>query len=390
MTANRRRWRRFLAVLPVVGLLAAGARGLAAGPAPLVITFKIVKKESGTSTTAPSVRIVTHSDRWRVRDQRTWSGENEREIVFTIEADRADSPMPRVAVAAPGVEPTRVIVGKTDVAFERAGETVLFEVVRDTRNAMLIDQVLPDPEGGVPIHVYHNWAIRQDGPYRGKPYPETETRAVLNYLVAAREALKLMGSMGPRDQRRFDGDVTLMSFEVACARGHNDAPPHVHIMLWVPGYVGSEIPHFYMDAAGKMVRNRFDIIGDAAGSHPERAPLVERKRDRAGDYGPGRACRLLDLEGRTALELTITPEGGLLVGRGDGETPYLLVGDSVGAGQAVLVRRGGEVLARARVVDDASRGIMSVEIDRPGRTGEGRTLKQALRYDPFTGLGRTP
>jgi hypothetical protein len=77
---------------------------------------------------------LTHWDRWHVRDQSTWSGETERELFFTIQADRPDSPMPRVAVTAPGVEPIRVVVGKTDVAFERDGETARFEVARDTRN----------------------------------------------------------------------------------------------------------------------------------------------------------------------------------------------------------------------------------------------------------------
>ena len=102
-----------------------------------------------------------------------------------------------MAVTAPGIVPFRVIVGKQDVPFTRQGDTVTFNLVRDTRNTMLLNQVLPDPEGGLPIHVYHNWLIRQDGPFRGKPAPETETKAVLNYLVAAREALKLMGGPAP-------------------------------------------------------------------------------------------------------------------------------------------------------------------------------------------------
>ena len=79
-----------------------------------------------------------------------------------------------------------------------------------------------------------------------------------------------------------------MSFEVACARGHYYYPPHVHIMLWVPGYVGGEVPHFYMDSAGKIVSNRFDILGDPGGKFPERAAVIAEKRKRSDEYGPGK------------------------------------------------------------------------------------------------------
>jgi len=199
--------------------------------------------------------------------------------------------------------------------------------------------------------------------------------------------LKLMAGNGPKDRKPYVGDITLMSFEVACARAHNDAPPHVHIMLWVPGYVGGEIPHFYMDAQGKIVRNQFDILGDEAKKFPERAAVIGEKRERSGEYGPGKPCRLYDLENRLALELTITPEGGLRLGRGEGE-PYLLTGDVQGAGDAVLVKQGDKTLRRARVSDDAEHGETQVTVEHLRDGAVGRTFQQTLRYDPFTGLER--
>jgi len=364
-----------------------GLSAWAAAPNSVVITFKIAKQSAGMASQAPQVRLVSAADQWTLHTGPTWSGENPWELFFTLESGNPTADLPKVAVEAPGIVPSRVIVGKQDVRFVREGDTITFDLVRDTRNAMLLSQMLTDSDGGLPIHIYHNWLIRQDGPFRGKPVPEVEVKAVLNYLVAAREALKLMGGTGPKDAKPFTGNITLMSFEVACARGHNDYPPHVHIMLWVPGYVGGEVPHFYMDSAGKIVRNRFDILGDPTGKFPERAAIIAEKRKRSGQYGPGKPCGLYDLDGRLALELTITAEGGLLLSRGQSE-PYLLIGDTQGPGDAVLVKHKDRTLVRANVQDDTQRGETKVTVEHLRDGQVDRTVRQTLRYDPYSGLSR--
>lgn len=351
------------------------------------ITFKVVKQAAGMAAKAPEIRLLSVAEQWKIRRGPSWSGENLREVFFTLEPVQPKAELPRVAVDAPGIVPLRVIVGKRDVPFTSQGDTTAFTLIRDTSNAMLLSQLLTDPEGGASIHIYHNWLIRQDGQFRGKPVPEVEVKAVLNYLVAAREALKLMDGAGSKNPKSFNGDITLMSFEVACARGHNDYPPHVHIMLWVPGYAGGEVPHFYLDSAGKIVRNQFDILGDEAGKFPDRAAIIAQKRKRSGEYGPGKPCRLCDLEDRLALQLTITPEGGLLLSRGADES-WLLVGGTQGPGEAVLVKQNGKALVRARVVDDAERGETTVTVDHLRDGLVDRTLRKQLLYDPFTGMTR--
>ena len=159
----------------------------AAAPKTAVITFKVIKQTAAMAAKSPEVRLLSAADQWQVHRGPTWSGENSREVFYTLESSDPKAELPRVAVTVPGIVPVRVIVGKQDVPFDRQGDTVTFTLVRDTRNAKVLDQVLPDPEGGLPIHIYHNWLIRQDGPYRGKPVPEAEVKVVLNYLVAARE-----------------------------------------------------------------------------------------------------------------------------------------------------------------------------------------------------------
>lgn len=241
----RQTFRRSVLPAPVVlaatlGATASSSVG-AATPSAL-ITFKVVKQAAGMATRAPEIQLLEATDSWKVRRGPSWSGENSREVFFTLEPTDAKAALPKVAVRTPGIVPIRVIVGKQNVPFERQGDTTTFTLIRDTSNAMLLTQNLPDPEGGLPICFYHNWLIRQDGPFRGKPVPEVEVKAVNHYLVAARGALKLMGGTGPKDHKSFNGDDILMSFEVACARGHNDYPPHVHIMLWVPIRIDNSQP----------------------------------------------------------------------------------------------------------------------------------------------------
>ena len=96
------------------------------------------------------------------------------------------------------------------------------------------------------------------------------------------------------------------------------------------------------------------VVGKQDVQFSHRRSIIAQKRRRSGEYVPGKRCRLYDLENRLALELTISSEGGLLLGCGG--RPYLLIGDRQGPGEAVLVKQDGQTLIRARVDDNAERG----------------------------------
>lgn len=357
---------------------------LLAAAEPVYLTVKAVKSEASRCVVPPTLTLLSHADRWRERKGDTWSGENEWEMFFTLTADATNSP-PRLAMTCPGVKVSRVIVGRTDVEFTASDDRVEFDTVADRSNGMLINNSLPDPVGGgLPIGLYHNWRMRANpdaqgrvrgcGPYNRRPYPEAESRAVANYLLAAREALRHMGGMGPKDARGFDGNITLLSFEVACGRAHNDFPPHVHIMLYVPGYTpGSQVTHFYIDDRARIVSNSFTELG-----------VKDSKR--AGNYGPGDVCRMFDLKGNLGLECSITPEGGILLRKKPGADEYLLIGDEqAGAAEKVCVIQRGRKLATCSSSDDAGRGIMTATVELTEECKPARTVTQTLRYDPFTG-----
>ena len=352
-----------------------GAISVAGAADPGLLTLKAVKPSASRCSAPPSIQILSNSDQWRERRGATWNGENDWEVFFTLAAESKNAPLPRLAMTCPGVNVARVIVGHTDVKFTANGDRVEFDAVADRSAGTLIHNSLPDPAGdGLPIGLYHNWRIRADGPFAGKPYPESETRAVLNYLLAAREALRLMGGMGPKDKRAFDGYISLLSFEVACGRGHNDSPPHVHIMIYVPGYTpGSQVPHFYMDARGRIVRNSFTELG-----------VKDSKR--AGDYKAGGVCQMFDLKGNLGLECIITQEGGLILRKKAGANEYLLIGDEqAGPAQKVWVALNGKNLVACTSADDAAKGVMTAVVESYKDGVRASSITQTMRYDPFNG-----
>ncbi|HPA19620.1 MAG TPA: hypothetical protein PLU30_17865 [Verrucomicrobiae bacterium] len=357
----------------LMALLATVATSPAADPN--YLTIKAVKSAASRCTIPPCIQTITGADRWHERRGPTWNGENDWEVFFTMSADQRDAPLPRLALVCPGVTVQRVVIGHTDVKFTPDAERLVFDAVPDRSVGTLINNTLPDPEGdGLPIGLYHNWRIRADGPFAGKPYPEAETRAVHNYLLAAREALRLMGGMGPKDKRAFDGYISLLSFEVACGRGHNDSPPHVHIMLYVPAYSpGSQVPHFYMDESGRIVRNSFTELG-VSGSR------------RAGNYGPGDVCQMYDTHGNLGLECVITKDGGLILRKKAGADEYLLSGDEqAGPAERVCVLSKGTRLVACTSHDDAAQGVMTATVERFQDGSPVSSITQTMRYDPFTG-----
>ncbi|MCX6900289.1 MAG: hypothetical protein NT105_16530 [Verrucomicrobia bacterium] len=368
---------RFALLLLIAPLIAAGAESV-------YLTVKAVKSEPTRCTAPPTLSVLSHAERWHERKGDTWSGENDWEVFFTLTADTTNSP-PRLAMTCPGVKVARVIVGHTNVKFTISGDRVEFDAVVDRSNGMLINNSLADPMGGgLPIGLYHNWRMRTNpdaqgrvrgcGPYNGRRYPATEAMAVSNYLLGAREALRHMGGMGPRDTRSFDGNIVLLSFEVACGRAHNDFPPHVHIMLYVPGYTpGSQVTHFYMDERGRIVSNSFTELGVKDSKH-------------AGNYGPGDVCRMFDLKGNLGIECVISKEGGILLRKKPGADEYLLIGDGqAGAAGRVWVMLRGRKIAACTSDDNAERGIMTAVVELLEEDKSARTIRQMLCYDPFTG-----
>lgn len=339
---------------------------------PVVLSVKAVKSEAGRCTQAPALEVLDAPERWRVLEGEAFRGENDWEVYWNLETDALPDPLPEVRMTCPGVTVARVIVGNEDVEFDAEGHAVTFRLVPNRHRGQLIQTVLHDPEGGLPIDLHHNWEMRRAGRYATGAWPARQEAAHMNYLFAAREALKLMGGFGLRpEDNPFDGFIVLEGFETAFTRGHADFPPHFHIMLYPPGYTGAQVPHFYMDEDGWVRRNSFVAVG-VAGSGRE--------------FGPGEWCALRDLQGVVDLELAITEAGGLSMRRGPGQEEWLLLGDEAGGpAEAVGVWQGEQMHRRCAVRNDAASGDMAILIESYRDGVRSRVLVDKLTYDPFTG-----
>jgi hypothetical protein len=353
--------------------LAWGA-AMTANAAGTVISVKVVKSAAGRCTAPPRLDLIDRADDWTLLTGEAFAGENDWEIYWNLEHPDVQPPLPRLRVTAPGVEVARVIVGRTDVTFEPGDDAVTFDLVRDTSRGQLIQTVLTDPDGGLPIDLHHNWEMRRAGKYREGDWPAARIAAHNNYLFAAREALKLLAPLGRvAETPPFDGRIVLEGFETAFTRGHEDFPPHFHIMLYPPGYTGAQVPHFYMDEAGNVRSNSFVAIG-VAGSGRE--------------FGPGEWCTMRDLHGTVGLELMIREDGGLSLRAAPGEDELTLRGvPPEGAPKAVGVYRGADLLLTVSVTDDPEQGLMTIRLD--SRTDVLPSVAERIEYDPFTGALRS-
>ena len=330
---------------------------------------KLVKADLEPVKTQPEVRVLEHADQWRLLRGEAWNGVNAREFYFTLQAD-SNLPPPTVEVRWQGVRIERVLGADGKAA--RSDDVLRFKM-HNGRAPTSVKTSLS--YGFIHMAVFHNWEVRRAGNYRAGPWPADAIQAQLNFLFAAREMCRAMGYASNADPG-FVGDIRLYGFETNVPNGHEDHPPHFHIMLAWPGWLNTQAGHFRLDTVGRILRNELQA---------DDGKKVHRR-----DYGPGDVCPMRDRNGKVGFELIITEGGrGVIMRRAAGEPEYQLSPDAKtgSAATAVEVSRRQttasvwEPLCRVRATDDAACGEMNITV----RAVNGTEQKEAIRYDPDTG-----
>jgi hypothetical protein len=215
----------------------------------------------------------------------------------------------------------------------------------------------------LPVRVEHNHPERRAGHYADVPWVGAQARAALNLVFAAREAVE---DWGVADRLHDDGRGTLrlMGFE-SNDPPHGDFPPHWHLNLGLPEpWEGSQIPHLYLDEAGRTTRNEVAVLG-----RPERSRT----------HGVRDPLELRDADGRVRVVVDVRPDGGVDLGPAPGEWRYSLVAGDGGFPGSVAVERRGEPWRAVAVRDDVRTGRLSVTV-----SGECERT-ETYEYDPLTG-----
>ncbi len=226
-------------------------------------------------------------------------------------------------------------------------------------------------ERDLPLRIEHNHPGRCAGWYRDHPWVDGPARAMVNYLFAARTMLRDWG-IHHRIAAAGAGRIELLGFESNNPL-HGDAPPHWHLVHYLPdddGRIphdapGTQIPHFYLDALGRVVSNQQDIM--------KRSDLSRR-------LGVGEAMRFYDRSDATLFTMTIADGGGVVVRSPTGASLYELKGMDGDARDQVQVLRRGDPWATVRAHDDSGLGRLDVRVEC-----NGTVESEIWTYDPLLG-----
>lgn len=354
-------------LLDAMDVLLAGVKDVSA-PAKTRYGVKVVKAKMA-ETAAPSVSLPPP---WKMLEgDDALTGLDVRDFYFTIEAPGAGLPAPEVSVAWPGVAIKRV-VGAKDVKVENDRASF-----RPTAKKAPTHFSTHWREGGIFMGIFHNVEGVQHGPYAGKPFPEIEARAQLNWQFAARELFKLIGLGASTNVSK--GWINVFGFESNYPNGHVDSPPHFHVMLMWEEWKDNSVGHFHLDGDGFIVDNVYAFDGRA--KMYCRSPKGH-EMTRPGDP----AVEFRGSDGNVSFRIAILQDGDGLIVTVPGRTEeWTIESDAPDVGVFVRTRSSStapwRTVNHVAVKDDVEKGVMTVLFAPPS----GGSYTETFNYDPDTG-----
>ena len=321
-------------------------------PSLTVVGVKLIKSDPRPS--APTFQVRLPSDRadCSLVSDPAYHGENPREIFFhlRVPSDRAVIKNIRVDVGGDAIR--SVIVEKNRIPFSTAHGVVTFDlpvVPRARSSTVEIQTSLEWP--GIVLRIEHAFPDRRAGKYATGDFPAVQRAAALNLEFGLREAIRDL-KLDHEVARRGLGKIHLMGFDTNDPLGHEDYPPHIHLILRWPHFAGSQAPHFYISNRGLLLPDvsvTIDGMPQIAATH----------------FGKGVWLPAIDYLGETLFETLVTDDGGITLRRPGAvscELKPLGTGDR-GFADGALVTCGSGVVDRALAVDDTERGELRVSVN---------------------------
>ncbi len=180
-----------------------------------------------------------------------YHGENPREIFFHVSVPAGPAVIRNIRVDVGGAAILTVIVEKNRLPFSTAGGAFAFDlpvVPRPRSSTVEVQTSLEWP--GVVLRLEHAFPERRAGKY-ATDFPALQRAAALNLEFGLREAIRDL-KLDREVESRGLGKIHLMGFDTNNPLGHEDYPPHIHLILRWPHFAGSQAPHYYITERGLL------------------------------------------------------------------------------------------------------------------------------------------
>ena len=343
---------------------------LPAPPTTSIIGIKVLKRVPAPITGAATIDPPANCS-CEVLHGPIYEGENAREAFFYLRVPLTSPALKGVHINLGQLDPRAIIVEKNSIPFQRTGNVITFDMpIRPTTRSLTVELQTNLAWPGVIVRIEHAFPDRAAGMYAPPaPWPAVQRQATLNLEFALREAIRTLGLDRLVATRKL-GIIHLMGFDTNDPVGHEDYPPHVHIILRWPHFAGSQAPHLYLTPAGLFDRASVTIDGLSYllnATMPEGIPMPNGKPFPTVDY-LGESLYSLTLNDDHTLTLATIADTCTL-------TPQ--PGPNPGYASGVIVRCTGAQPRLVSATDNVDKGELSVTLD--GKPSE------LYHYDPDTG-----
>jgi hypothetical protein len=344
------------------------ATGFAAGPsASTIVGVKLLKATRGDEAQPIQIQLPPGCSACSVMHGPFYEGQNAREVFFYLKvpADRAQ--IANVRVSVDDLKVRAVVVEKSYLQFRRNGSQIIFDlpvIPRERSSTLEVQTNLNWP--GITVRVEHAFQDRRAGKYETGQWPVVERQAALNLEFGLREAIRTLG-LNEEICKRGLGTIHLMGFDTNFPLGHEDFPPHIHIILRWPHFTGSQAPHFYLSNKG-LLEGDVGVTIDglpqiAKTSFPQSTPVPA-----------------VDYLGEMVYETVENADGSLTLQRPGAGACTLLplkTGDQ-GFASGLKISCSTGQSSSVSATDDTEAGVLRVSVDaKPS---------EIYRYDPDTAV----
>jgi hypothetical protein len=332
-----------------------------------VVGVKLLKTNRGASAGPIKIDIPADCTGCVVMHGPFYEGQNAHETFFYLKVPVSMSVLTGVKVDVGDLGVRAVVVEKTYLTFRRDGNVINFDMPihpRDRSSTLELQTGLDWP--GLTIRVEHAFEDRRAGSYAQGPWPALERQAALNLEFGLREAIRNLG-LDQEVCKNGLGRIHLMGFDTNYPLGHEDSPPHFHIILRWPHFAGSQAPHFYISPEGR-VKDEVKVTIDGL-------PQISTTT-----FSEGKPVPAVSYLAKAVFDTLVNSDGSLTLERPNFGACILRPGDSGAQGFAggvgVTCPTGKQLTVRAE--DDTNVGTLRVFVDSKPT--------EFYRYDPDTAV----